>query len=110
MIVYITIGNSDDKLGQLGWHQFANETDRAVSHVARYEGVKVHGRWYSLPNEPWQNACWCLEFADDAEMWAAADTLRARLAVLAGTYPQDSIAWSYATTSLIRPAEGGQDG
>lgn len=103
VIVYITIGNSDDKLGQLGWHQFADETDRAVTRVARYEGVRVHGRWYSLPNEPWQNACWCLEFADDPEMRAVANSLRITLGGLARTYQQDSIAWAVAETEFIGP-------
>ena len=102
MIVYISIGNSDDKLGQLGWHQLADETDRAISRVARYEGVRVHGRWYSLPNEPWQNACWCVQFADDPAMSAVAGSLREALGGLARTYRQDAIVWAVADVEYIR--------
>jgi hypothetical protein len=97
--VYIAIGNSDDHLSQLEWHQYASEVDAAVSRAARVGGVRVHGRWYSLPSEPWQNACWCIEYHPDCA--EVIETLRATLRRLAYTYQQDSIAWAEATTEFI---------
>ena len=91
MIVYISIGNSDDKLTQHEWSAYAAAVDRTFEHAARYEGSRVHGRWYSLPTEPWQNACWCIEFTDGMDEIVA--QYRAELRRLAGVFRQDSIAW-----------------
>jgi hypothetical protein len=101
--VYISIENSDDKLTQLEWHEFADDVDQAVRNAARYAGTQVHGRWYSLPTEPWQNACWCIDFADDLsdDSADAKLTLRRTLARLARQYRQDSIAWASAKTEFI---------
>jgi len=86
-IVYISIGNSDDKLTQLEWAQFQDEVDQLVmANVAR-----THGRWVSLATDPWQNACWCVELMPTAA-WTA--VLRAGLAELAQRWRQDSIAWA----------------
>lgn len=94
MIVYVSIGNSDDRLEQNQWHAFCAAVDRTFDQAARYVGSTVHGRWYSLPNEQWQNACWCVEFADD--MGEIVAEYRAELARLAGVFRQDSIAWAEA--------------
>lgn len=99
MIVYITIGNSDDKLSQHEWSAFAVAVDRAFEHAARYEGSRVHGRWYALPHEPWQNACWCIEFTEPEAMADAILRLRAELRRLAELFRQDSIAWAVAPTT-----------
>jgi hypothetical protein len=90
MIVYISIGNSDDKLTQVEWSHFCQETTLAV---IGYAG-KVHGRWFSLPDSRYQNACWCVEFdyATGGDDNAAA--LKEELAVLARECKQDSIAWA----------------
>jgi len=101
MIAYVTIGNSDDKLSQSQWHAFCRAVDQVFDLAARYEGSTIHGRWYSLPNEAWQNACWCIEFAPDMPEIIA--QYRAELARLAGVFGQDSIAWAEATTEFLTP-------
>jgi hypothetical protein len=103
LTVYISIGNSDDQLTQLEWAQFADSVDRAVSRAAHYEGVHVHGRWYSLPTEPWQNACWCLEFDRELIQAGHVDQFRNTLAALARDARQDSIAWAETTTVFFSP-------
>ena len=85
--VYISIGNSDDKLTQNEWsHFYAWVADRIDRHAWR-----VHGRWFSDPSSPWQNAAWCMEIAPHA-----AESLKRALAESAKTYRQDSIAWAEA--------------
>lgn len=93
MIVYISIGNSDDKLTQLEWSQYVTEMLARVVSVAEI----THGGWFSLPHTPWQNACWCLEFASAeqaAEAKESAIEIRTK-------YRQDSIAWAVAETWFI---------
>lgn len=90
--VYISIGNSDDKLTQAEWAAFYRETCLAV----REHAAAVHGQWVSEPASAWQNACWCIEIDDEA-----AGFLAAELSGLANVYHQDSIAWAEATTKFI---------
>lgn len=94
MIVYISIGNSDDKLSQADWSSYVRDVDRAFEAAVRYEGARVHGRWHSLPNEPWQNACWCAEWHEDLAHIVSA--LKRKLITVAVAYRQDSIAWAEA--------------
>lgn len=100
LTIYISIGNSDDKLTQFAWQAFCQDVDQAISDAARYVGTQVHGRWYSLPNEPWQNACWCI--AIDDELTAVIGELRDDLIRIAAAFRQDSIAWAEATTTFLR--------
>lgn len=97
--VYVSIGNSDDKLTQAEWSSYALDVDRAVNKAMGYVGSTVHGRWYSLPSEPWQNACWCLAWDD--ELAHIVEALKRSLATIARSYRQDSIAWATATTEFI---------
>lgn len=90
--VYISVGNSDDRLSQREWHDFYCKVSRAIHAAAR----RVHGQWVSEPAAAWQNACWCVELADE--------TLKYKLAGLAAEYRQDSIAWAVAATEFIGPA------
>jgi hypothetical protein len=92
--VYVTIGNTDDKLPQVYWAAFAGSVLGAVRRTAQH----IHGEWVSLPLSSRQNACFC---ADIDENQAA--PLRAELANLAGMYQQDSIAWATATAEFIHP-------
>ena len=97
MIVYVSIGNSDDKLTQREWHDFTESVDALLSSATH-----THGVWFSSPHSRWQNACWCVEFEDDYPdviAWA-----RKRLGELAAEYRQDSIAWAVAQTEFIGPA------
>jgi hypothetical protein len=96
--VHIAIGNSDDGLSQREWAKYIDEVDDLVKVVAEV----VHGRWYSAPDVPWQNACWAFEmgtgnFADPAG-W-----IKERLARVAEMYGQDSIAWNESETEFLGP-------
>ena len=102
--IYISIGNSDDKLTQADWSSFVLDVDRAFEAAVRYEGARVHGRWYSLPTDPWQNACWCAEWAND--LAHVLEALQRSLIGIARMYRQDSIAWAVARTEFLTPAAG----
>lgn len=94
MTVYVSIGNSDDRLPQGVWASFCQllraELDRAEAHV--------HGEWYSLPMSAWQNACWCVEIHADRS-----ENLRERLRLLARTFGQDAITWAEAMVEMLAP-------
>lgn len=89
--IYISIGNSDDKLTQAEWAHFYGSVTDWIDEYA----TAVHGRWASEPTSPYQNACWCIEVNEGA--WR----LREGLAHVADTFRQDSIAWAPATTEFI---------
>lgn len=97
LTVYISIGNSDDKLSQVEWAEFVLDVRDALANLA----IHRHGDWYSAPGAPWQNACWCIEVRP-----VMVDDLRARLARIAARYRQDSIAWAEATVSFLSPYGG----
>lgn len=91
--VYLSIGNSDDKLSQLEWAKFITRI-RAdiVNHASQ-----LHGAWFSAPDSTWQNACWCLEFASEADMKRA----REAAITIRRQYRQDSVAWAVAEPEFI---------
>ena len=92
--VYISIGNSDDKLTQADWSRFVHLVDELLDSRL----ISVHGRWFSSPRSPYQNACWCIEKEKEP-------ILRRELGDLARQFRQDSIAWAEApTTDFIGPA------
>lgn len=94
MTVYISIGNSDDKLTQKEWTLFV------VAILARIKPLAsvAHGEWFSAPQAPWQNACWCLEFPEDP---AVLTEVREVLAEIRDEFRQDSIAFAIAQTEFI---------
>lgn len=93
--VYISIGNSDDKLTQQEWATFY----RSVNLTIREYLTVVHGQWVSEPASAWQNACWCIEIID-----RHAEELKSRLRECAAQYRQDSIAWAeVAITKFLIP-------
>lgn len=87
MVVYISIGNSDDKLTRQEWSLFFSQTSFLLQRH-----VRVHGQWVSEPASAWQNACWCVEVADVT----VAEYIRSKLIRLAEDFRQDSIAWAEA--------------
>lgn len=89
MIVYVSIGNSDDKLNQEDWALF----QQALDHALRSRG-HIHGAWYSLPNSPYQNACWCVEF-----VLPVVEPTKEFLTRMAYHYRQDSICWAEVPTT-----------
>lgn len=90
---YLAIGNSDDKLTQREWSEFIKEVDDRVSSMA----TEVHGRWFSAPDDPWQNACWSLHFKSDERLLDAARTI----VEIRRTYKQESAAWTVAEPVFI---------
>jgi hypothetical protein len=124
VIVYISIGNSDDKLTQAQWHEFIRWMDDLL--VAR----TVHGRWFATPDVPWQSACWCIEFepnhlydnrpdfCDWDGTWRKHNAytrtvhahLQRELRRMARQFQQDSIAWAEVPqTIFLRPKEEEQE-
>jgi hypothetical protein len=92
MIVYISIGNSDDKLTQREWSRYVIAIAAEVVSIG-----KLHGTWFSAPATPWQNACWCVEFLNDkdaAEAKEIAGQIRRE-------HSQESVAWAIAETEFI---------
>jgi hypothetical protein len=90
--VYISIGNSDDKLSQFAWNAFCGDMEGILLKYAR----QFHGNWSSASRDSFQNACWCVE------PWPhMVDELKESLTALAGRYRQDSIAWAEATTEFL---------
>ena len=106
MIVYISIGNSDDKLTQFEWSMFVGRIDLDIQRLVNRGDVHVHGRWFAAPDVPWQSGCWCVEVLGTTEYAdTSARRLRKNLASLAREFDQDSIAWAEAPhTEFIRAA------
>lgn len=95
--VYVSIGNSDDKLTQSEWSVFHRTTDSLI----RNHCWTVYGAWLSEPSSQWQNACW--GFGIDKEQ---ARELAEQLQHLAFRFRQDSIAWaSVLRTRFLEPVE-----
>lgn len=80
--IYLSIGNSDNNLTQGEWADYC----RLIAVTVDRSSLQTHGEWYSLPNSPFQNACWCFE---TNEQWLPG--LRAELRARAGQFRQESI-------------------
>lgn len=96
--VYISIGNSDDRLPQIQWHSFWT----GFRKIARGHAAYIHGEWLSIPVSPYQNACICLQITPDA-----IPDLKEALIALAAEFRQDSIAWARAETEFLAAAPRG---
>lgn len=90
--IYITIGNSDDKLLQREWASFSAEVFELLNETA----TEIHGQWFSAPDSPYQNACICavIESYDEED-------LRAELAALGTKFRQESIMWVEARETVF---------
>lgn len=94
LTVYVSIGNSDDKLTQARWHEFWV----AFRSVVTDRAIRVHGEWLSIGCAPYQNACICFEVPA-----GAVNALKTELAEVAAEFGQDSIAWAEAVTEFLSP-------
>lgn len=94
--VYVSYGNSDDKLTQKEWSDLCIKVHMAVNSW----GSEVHGVWTSHADASYQNACICFDIREG--VWA--QELKSRLMQLATDYRQDSIVWAEATTTFLRGA------
>lgn len=83
--VYVSIGNSDDKLTQAEWSNFLHSFRECMAKFA----VEVYGDWASEPSSSYQNAC--MAIATETPR-----TLKAALTMLRKEYRQDSLAWAEA--------------
>lgn len=90
LTVYISIGNSDDKLPQADWSRFTS----AVRWIL--DTFQKHGAWYSPTTSPWQSACWCVVVPQDR-----AEELKLALGRVAAKWRQESIAWAVADVTLL---------
>ena len=88
MIVHIMAGNSDDKLTQAEWSALVEQIDEILDAALGQTGVGMHGRWFSAPDAPWQNACWCVDLPQ-----GEIGIVQAQLSGVAQEYRQDWIAW-----------------
>jgi hypothetical protein len=86
MNVYVSIGNSDDKLSQAKWAEYILE----VREVLRGSASKVLGEWYSASDSNWQNACFCITIPDQK----IASEAKLKLTKIRKRFGQDSVAWS----------------
>jgi hypothetical protein len=106
----VSIGNSSptgarDRLSQAEWAQFIQHT---IGLLESY-GAIWHGKWYSSPTDPWQNANFCFELPPRstlAAFMAHEADLIGQLAVQAALYRQESIALTYGPVRFIRAAPG----
>lgn len=99
MIVYVSIGNSDDNLKQMDWGRFYRKIDLIIAGV-RAAGGTIHGRWVSQSTDYWQNACWCIEHEDERLL----EELKLALTARVNEFRQDSIAWAVAPyTEFLSP-------
>lgn len=97
--VYATIGNSDDKLGQAQWAQFAAEFVETI----RIQADEIHGVWWSAPDTPWQNCCVGFSIEDETVPnidGPAEDRGKSRMRLLQESltklrefYGQEAVAW-----------------
>ncbi len=96
--IYITIGNSDDKLTQAQWATFVADVDAALDAACEFEDTVFHGNWLSPSQSPYQNACWCLTLSSlQAEV-----ALRQEMLMLVKKYGQESITWASAQVEFLR--------
>jgi hypothetical protein len=82
--IYVSIGNSDDKLTQAEWSAYA----QSVRNLLRLRAREIHGEWYSAADSEYQNACFCVVLADDTPV------IREELAEMRQAWRQDSVAWA----------------
>jgi len=97
--IVIQIGNSDDKLTQREWSEFAG----VVSNLVENYAVEIHFSGASLPASPWQNACWIMD-ARRSDRGSIGEDLKA----IAAEFNQESIAVMIGNTEFLEAAKGGE--
>jgi len=93
VIVYMTIGNPDDKLSQREWANYITDMVMLVLEHA----AEIHFAGFSHPSAPYQNACWCVNFADEHSY----NNARNIASLVRQKYNQASIAWATAQVEFI---------
>lgn len=95
MDIFFSIGNSDNKLDQMEWHNFNVEV-RDFLRDSHGMVEAIHGEWFS-PSDAWvQNACYCVEVCSFDE-----DSFKEWLSSLCKKHGQESIAYLSGVTEFI---------
>lgn len=105
MIVYVSIGNSDDKLSQKDWAGFVADVHDALWGNQRSRASVLHGAWLSRSDSPFQNACWCVEYGDSEKGILAALSARQRLTWAGKAYMQNTVTWAEVKDTEFLGAE-----
>lgn len=90
--ICIQIGNSDDKLTQVEWSEFAESTHRLIDGYSD----EIHFSGASWNCAPWQNACWVAVIN-----LKNLTPLKNQLKMLRKKYKQDSVAFIEGDTDFI---------
>jgi len=93
--VYVSIGNSDNKLTQVQWAQFCQ---RVVEYIQTRANA-VFGEWYSKSDSRWQNAVICFEVFPHQ-----ATVIQEMLRSIAYDFHQESIAWAETPETVFLSA------
>lgn len=95
LMVYVAIGNSNDKLSQKMWHQFFKHTLEALDAYGKIQNV-----WMSESVSQFQNAAFRVEFTNKKQT----DICKNYLSEIANRYEQESISWTPAhDTEFLLP-------
>jgi hypothetical protein len=84
--VYVSIGNSDDKLGQREWSEYVGQVAAIVDRYA----TQLYGWWFSACDAPWQNAVAAFRLP----LGKAYTDIRTELNKVRADFRQDSVAWA----------------
>lgn len=90
--VTIQIGNTDDKLSQREWSEFAMLADKIIHTYCR----EIHFHGCSNPVAFWQNCAWVVNCPTDNLKPLAADLVKLRT-----MFKQDSVAWTEGETLFL---------
>lgn len=93
MLAWISIDNSDDRLGPVLWAEFIKDVDEAIdSHAWNYRARMVH----TLPTSQYQNCHWCVELGAHENQGLISD-----LTKLAKQYKQDAISYNEVQDTIF---------
>jgi hypothetical protein len=110
-IVFVTWGNSDDKLSQQEWAAFCADMVSFVGTWSRH----VFFAGYSSPHMPWQNASASFLIGTDSTR-SNVEFIRADLRLMAARWRQEAIAFTVTDMELVgpsavaQPSDAGQEG
>lgn len=90
--VCIQIGNSDRKLTRVEWTNFIKE----VLNLVRSESTNIWFSGYSLPTDPWENACYIFSLHEKD-----IPQFKNKLELIRKDFNQDSVAWLEGETYFV---------
>lgn len=95
MTLYITIGNTDNKLDQQCWHTFTQH----LYSLMLFHCHTIHGEFHTQSNTPYQSCCMSGELNEELDL----ENIENSVSILARNFNQDSIAMSISETKLVQP-------